>query len=131
MAEADVRVLLVVDARAQFGALQLRDRHGDEQDEWLTELWTLRTESAVWGTFWTLPYRHDTHSAWVGVHESRLFTEPLIGELELKLSELPPEVLSTRWYSLRPEQAEPTSVRAHPAQACFKGRTQCSAHRTI
>ena len=94
-----------------FAALELRDAAGKELDEWLSELWTMRSDNATWGTFWTLPIMPGVRSAWLGIHESKIFTEPLIGWLELELANLPAETLDTRWYSLRPENAKPYEER--------------------
>ena len=88
-----------------FGALQLHNAQGDELDEWLSELWELRTD-AVWGTFWTLPILPGTHSACIGIHLSKLFTEPLLGCVEIPLATLPKEELDCRWYSLRAEASQ-------------------------
>lgn len=87
-----------------FAALQLRDAAGEELDEWLSELWTLRA-GAVWGTFWTLPLLPGSRSAWLGVHASNIFTEPLLGCVDIALDALPSEALETRWYSLRAKKA--------------------------
>jgi len=89
-----------------FAALQLQSSDGTEIDEWLSELWTLRTD-AVWGTFWTLPIVGGSHAAWLGIHESNMFTEPLMGGVLLPLASLQKEKLDCRWYSLRAEDASP------------------------
>ena len=83
-----------------FGSLQLRDERGAEIDEWSSETWALRTD-VVWGTFWTLALLPGTHDAWLGVHMSNLFSDPLIGGVEIQLDALKSEELDTRWYSLR------------------------------
>ena len=85
-----------------FAALQLRNAYGDELDEWLSELWELRTD-AVWGTFWTLPILSGATTAWFGLHLSKLFSEPLIGSVEIPLASLTTDKVDTRWYSLRDE----------------------------
>ena len=94
-----------------FAELQLRDAAGEEIDEWCSELWTFRSDNATWGTFWTLPILPGVRSAWLGFHVSKIFTEPLIGWLELELATLPAETLDTRWYSLQPEHAKPHEER--------------------
>ena len=55
----------------------ISDPHEDLQ-EWLSELWNLKTD-AVWGTFWTLPILPSSTKVWLGLHLSKMFTEPLIG----------------------------------------------------
>lgn len=92
-----------------FMALQLRTADGEEIEEWLSEIWELRTD-AVWGTFWTLPILPDARTVWVGLHLSKLFTEPLLGCVEIPIESLPAEEIDTRWYSLRAEDAAPNSV---------------------
>ena len=94
-----------------FAALQLQTSDGTEIDEWLSELWTLRTD-AVWGTFWTLPIVGGSHAAWLGIHESNMFTEPLMGGVLLPLASLQKEKLDCRWYSLCAEDASPGQVCA-------------------
>ena len=89
-----------------FAALQLRDADGEELDEWLSELYELKSKTQVWGTFWTLSTQ-GVRSVWLGLHLSKMFTEPLIGGVELKLDDLPAETISTRWYSLRAEGTAP------------------------
>ena len=91
-----------------FGSLQLRSAMGEELDEWLSELWTLRPDT-VWGTYWTLPILPGTTSVWLGIYLSKLFTEPLFGWVEIPLTSLHNGPLDTRWYSLREERAHATS----------------------
>ena len=86
-----------------FAALQLRDRYGVEIEEWLSELWTMRTD-AVWGTFWTCPILPGTDTVWLGLHLSKLFTEPLLGCMAIRVDSLPVDKLETQWYSLRNEE---------------------------
>ena len=88
-----------------FAALELRDRRGENLDEWTSELWELKTD-AVWGTFWTVPILPRTHTICVGLHESHLFSEPLIGCVEIPIASLAKETLDCRWYALRAEDAE-------------------------
>ena len=88
-----------------FVALQMRDARGNELDEWVSDLWAIRTD-AVWGTFFTVPILPGARSVWVGIHLSHLFSEPLIGASELNLERLPVEALETRWHSLRSEDDE-------------------------
>lgn len=85
-----------------FVSLQLRSARGDELDEWVSDMWRLRTD-AVWGTFWTMPIHPRARSAWMGMYISKLFTEPLHSWVELELDAIEPERLDTRWYSLRAE----------------------------
>ena len=79
-----------------FAALQLRTAMGDEMDEWVSDIWELRTD-AVWGTFWTLPIIPGAHTVWIGIHESNMFTEPLLGYVEIPIASLRKEVLDCRW----------------------------------
>jgi hypothetical protein len=88
-----------------FAALQMRNEFGEEIEEWLSELWNVKTNS-VWGTFWTVPIVEGAHSVWLGLHLSKMFTEPLIGSVEIPLADIPAEKLQTRWYSLRDEDDE-------------------------
>lgn len=87
-----------------FAALQLRDARGEEIDEWASDLWSLRTD-AVWGTFFTVPILPGTRTAWLAVHLSHVFTEPLLGGVELDVDRLPRDSLDTRWYSMRSEDS--------------------------
>ena len=90
-----------------FAALQLRNARGEDLgEEWLSELWELKTDSATWGTFWTMPLLPGTSSAYLGVHISHMFTEPLLGYVELDLNSQPAETLTTRWHSLLPEDTD-------------------------
>ena len=94
-----------------FATLELRDSQGEELDEWTSEIFELRGSNATWGTFWTLPILPGVQTAWLGVHESKMFSEPLIGCLELKLDSLAAETLTTSWHSLR---GEDDSFGRHP-----------------
>jgi hypothetical protein len=87
-----------------FCALQQRSRRGEDLDEWLTELWDLRTD-AVWGTFFTVPIVHRANSMWLGLHASYIFSEPLLGCVSIPLSDLGRDELDTRWHSLRAQDA--------------------------
>lgn len=64
------------------------------------DLWTLRTDW-VWGAFWTLLLPPATSAVRFCVHRSLIFTEPLLGCVELQLDELPPDALCTQWHALR------------------------------
>jgi len=88
--------------------IELRTADGEDLDDWSSEIWALRTD-AVWGTFWTLPILPRARTIWFGVHESNLFTEPLIGCVEIPIGSLVKEQLDCRWYSLRSEDAPATS----------------------
>lgn len=103
-----------------FAALQQRDGAGAELDEWLSELWELRTD-CVWGAFWTLPILPGAQSAWLGIHLSKMFTEPLLGCAEIPLDGLPRETLECRWYSLR---TEANAAGAPAASAAPAGRRE-------
>ena len=86
-----------------FAALELRTARGDMIDEWVSELWDLRTD-AVWGTFFTVPILPGSRAAFLGVHLSHLFTEPLLGGVEIDIDRLPRDTVDTRWHSLRAER---------------------------
>lgn len=99
--------------------IELRTADGEDLDDWSSEIWALRTD-AVWGTFWTLPILPRARTIWFGVHESNLFTEPLIGCVEIPIGSLVKEQLDCRWCaSLRPTaMASASTTRARlPARA--------------
>ena len=83
-----------------FAALELRNEQGEALDEWVSELWDLRTD-AVWGTFFTVPILPGSRVAFLGVHLSHFFTEPLLGGVEIELERLQRDTVETRWHSLR------------------------------
>lgn len=88
-----------------FAALQMRDANGEDLEEWLSDIWTLKTD-AVWGTFWELPILPTTKTLTLALHLSQLFSEPLVGSAEIPLASLKPDQLETKWYSLREEDDE-------------------------
>lgn len=112
-----------------FASLALRNASGEDLDEWDSELWELENENTTWGTFWTLPILPGVCKVWLGVHASKMFTEPIIGSLELHLDDMPAEKLTTRWYSLRAEDAPPASVRAHMRHTLSRARAYCISRR--
>ena len=109
-----------------FGALQLRTSDGTDLEEWISELWALRSDS-TWGTFWTCPILPDSRTVWLGIHQSKLFTEPLIGCLELPLDKLSNDVLDTRWYSLVAEETAPWQVCQLPKYVAHRLRASLHA----
>lgn len=83
-----------------FATLQLRTNFGEDLDEWMSELWSLRTD-AVWGTFWTIPLPSNVHAVYIGIHYNKLFTEPLLGWLVVPIASLQKETLDCRWCAPR------------------------------
>lgn len=83
-----------------FAVLELRRPDGALLAELSCDLWTIRAD-CVWGAFWTLLLPPATAAVYLCVHRSLLFTEPLLGCVELPLQELQLDALSTRWYPLR------------------------------
>ena len=83
-----------------FAVLEVLRSDGEMLDEMASELWTLRTD-LMWGAFWTVPMPPATGSVRFCLHRSRLFTEPLLGRVELPLHKLTPDALCTQWHPLR------------------------------
>lgn len=55
----------------------------------------------VWGAFWTVPMPPATGAVRFCLHHSLIFTEPLLGSVELPLHELTQDNLCTQWHPLR------------------------------
>ena len=55
----------------------------------------------VWGAFWTVPMPPATGAVRFCLHRSLIFTEPLLGCVELPLHELTQDNLCTQWHPLR------------------------------
>jgi len=83
-----------------FAVLEVLRSNGEMLVELASDLWTLRSD-LVWGAFWTVPMPPATGAVRFCLHRSLIFTEPLLGCVELPLHELPPDALCTRWHPLR------------------------------
>ena len=103
-----------------FGVLELvRPSSGEVLSELASDLWTLRTDF-VWGAFWTVLLPPATGLVRFCVHRSLIFTEPLLGCVELALHELPPESAGERL-----EPRGHSSGRAPSAAAAHASRPPC------
>lgn len=105
-----------------FAVLELLRPDGALLAELASDIWTIRTDW-VWGAFWTLLLPPATGAVRFCVHRSLIFTEPLVGCVELPLQELQLDALSTRWYPLRVRGKGP----GHPDQ--IKGEVLLSIRR--
>ena len=94
-----------------FAVLELLRPDGALLAELASDLWTIRTDW-VWGAFWTLLLPPATGAVRFCLHRSLIFTEPLVGCVELPLQELTLDALSTRWHPLRAKGKGP----GHPDQ---------------
>ena len=58
----------------------------------------------VWGAFWSVPMPPATGAVRFCLHRSLVFTEPLLGCVELPLHELTQDGLCTQWHPLRAKE---------------------------
>ena len=58
----------------------------------------------VWGAFWSVPMPPATGAVRFCLHRSLIFTEPLLGCVELPLHELTQDGLCTQWHPLRAKE---------------------------
>ena len=100
-----------------FGVLELvRPSSGEVLSELASDLWTLRTDF-VWGAFWTVLLPPATGLVRFCVHRSLIFTEPLLGCVELPLHELTQDGLCTQWHPLRAKEQRGGDILGEVAAA--------------
>ena len=71
----------------------------------------------VWGAFWSVPMPPATGAVRFCLHRSLIFTEPLLGCVELPLHELTQDGLCTQWHPLRAKEQRGGDILGEVAAA--------------